>query len=85
MQGAGTTSGATFGLASAFLICSYMPMETHRTAEAFLTIPPPPRRAGRRPRYELSWEALREASLAGMLALAVAWTLAELAVALGIP
>ncbi|MBV1798788.1 hypothetical protein [Siccirubricoccus sp. G192] len=67
-----------------FLICSYLAMETHRTATGFLTIPPPPR-AKRRPRELTGWDALREASLAGMLALAAAWTLAELVVAVTTP
>ena len=57
-------------------------MQTHRMADPF-RIPALPRKARRLPQPHGGWEALREACLAGMLGLAVAWTLAELALALG--
>ncbi len=58
-------------------------MQTHRMADP-LRIPALPRKARRLPQPYRGWEdALREASLAGMLGLALAWGLAELALALG--
>jgi hypothetical protein len=57
-------------------------MQTHRMADP-LRIPALPRKARRLPQPDHGWEALREACLAGMLGLALAWTLAELALALG--
>jgi hypothetical protein len=56
-------------------------MQTHRMADP-LRIPALPREARRLPQPNRGWEALRTASLAGMLALASAWTLAELALLL---
>jgi len=55
-------------------------METQHSTDSFLTIPAPPHRAGR---DAPGWHAVWEASLAGLLALPVAWALAELASALG--
>ena len=64
-------------------------MQTHRMADP-LRIPALPRKARRLPQPSRGWEipsrgwdALREASLAGLLGLALAWSLAELALALG--
>ena len=57
-------------------------MQTHRMADPF-RIPALPRKARRLPRSSQGWDALREACLAGMLGLALAWSLAELALALG--
>jgi hypothetical protein len=57
-------------------------MQTHRMADPF-RIPALPRKARRLPQPNRAWEALWEASLAGMLGLALAWSLAELALALG--
>lgn len=57
-------------------------MQTHRMADPF-RIPALPRQAQRLPQASHTWDALREASLAGILGLALAWGLAELALALG--
>lgn len=62
-------------------------MNAARTVDPSIAIPAPPLRVARRrglPRLSRAAlaDALREASLAGMLALAASWGLAELAVAL---
>ena len=54
-----------------------------RQARRGAHIPLPPRSAAHIP-HPPRGNALREASLAGLLALAAAWTLAELAIALGL-
>jgi hypothetical protein len=59
-------------------------MSRTRTADPSLLIPPPPRKAAarRRPLRQTIRDALTEASVVGMLALAASWGLAELALLL---